>query len=491
MSVQPSFEDYTFTRENVLTHRTEIECKVNAPFDIKGILAVKGTASSIGEEIVENEVRYSGRAVFYVLTESGDGLSKAECGVEFSDKTETGGAQKVRYINYSVSGEEVRQANGGYYINATVTAEIVVENSSTIAALTGGEGILCDSDDKDFIYCADCNKGILQVDDEFELNYPVKDVLVTGSDVCLNEVASGVGAVTLDGNVFLSLSVLQNGENNVIIKESRKIPFRLELEVSGASADMKAYARAAVSKNNFKVVVDEEKNSSTVIAAIDLDAYACVYTARQQRFVRDAYSPVNVLSVVGSKNEHRYLNAQYCLSERVMGVSDFEPQDNAEVIAVVCEKAESVSVNPDVTAITGLISASVITKSADGVLSGNRAFLPFELPFSGNNGCVYRLSAAIESFNYRVRAAVEFEANLKICVLESCNACYDIITDVTVGEEKQPKTNAISIYIARGNDTLWDVCKELGASKEMVTELNPDVQFPLAGNERIIIYRNL
>ena len=87
--------------------------------------------------------------------------------------------------------------------------------------------------------------------------------------------------------------------------------------------------------------------------------------------------------------------------------------------------------------------------------------------------------------------AVEFEANLKICVTEGCNTAYELITDIAVGEDKQAKTNAISVYIARENDTLWDVCKELGVSKEKITELNPDVQFPLSGSERIIIYRNI
>ncbi len=97
----------------------------------------------------------------------------------------------------------------------------------------------------------------------------------------------------------------------------------------------------------------------------------------------------------------------------------------------------------------------------------------------------------MESFNYRVRAFAEFEAVLRINVMECSEVRFHAVTDITVGAEKTPKDNAISVYIARGNDTLWEVCKELGVSAEKIAELNPDVKFPLCGSERIIVYRNI
>ena len=95
--------------------------------------------------------------------------------------------------------------------------------------------------------------------------------------MCVDECQSGVGEIILEGNVFFALTVLQNNEKNVIVKENRNIPFRLEMELSECSPALLSFVKAEVGKCNFKVVVDEEKGKSTVVAGVDLDAYACIW----------------------------------------------------------------------------------------------------------------------------------------------------------------------------------------------------------------------
>ena len=97
----------------------------------------------------------------------------------------------------------------------------------------------------------------------------------------------------------------------------------------------------------------------------------------------------------------------------------------------------------------------------------------------------------LEGFNYKIRAFAELECVLKIRVSETTTVERFAITDISVGAEKEENTSAISVYVAKESDTLWDVCKELGASAEKIMELNPDLQFPLKASDRIIIYRNI
>ncbi len=378
MSVQPNFEERNFSGEGLAVRRTEVECKINPDEEIKKVLAVKGTASSVGEEITDGEIRFSGRAVFQIVYESESGaLRKTECGVEFSNKAECDAAG-IRYADYSVSDEEIKFVNGSYVVNASVTTEIVTETTVRASVFTGGEDILCDYEDKEFSSVAGCGRGVLQTDDEFELNYPVKDIVAHTETVSLTEVKSGLGVVILDGTVFLSMTVLQNTEKNDIIKESRGVPFRLELEMPAASPEMQAYARAAVAKSAFKVVVDEEKNSSTVIVSVDLDAYACVTQTHTEKFVRDAYSPINELAVTVADFTAVSATAGYCINERVSGKTDFNA-DGREVVAVICERVEGVSVNAENGTINGLLTATVIYDE-QGSLAGERAVMPFEVP---------------------------------------------------------------------------------------------------------------
>ena len=55
--------------------------------------------------------------------------------------------------------------------------------------------------------------------------------------------------------------------------------------------------------------------------------------------------------------------------------------------------------------------------------------------------------------------------------------------------ERNKPTCAISVYLPEKGDELWDICKRLGLREDEITANNPDLVFPLTGNERIIVYR--
>ena len=262
------------------------------------------------------------------------------------------------------------------------------------------------------------------------------------------------------------------------------------MEMRSVSPSSEAYAMAAVSRSAIKVVVDEEKGTSTVIASFDIDAYGFVYENIPVRFARDAYSVKNEITVNNVKASNGFVAAQYGVSEKVTALTDYETAEGAEAVAVTGEKVENVTVNTEANAITGIISATVIEKTESGY-TGKRVVAPFEIPFGGSAASVYRLFASTENFNRKAKNAAEFEFTLKIAVTEYAEEEYGMVSEIVAGEEKQEKTTAVSVYVARGNDTVWDVCKELGVSAEVIAALNPDVTFPLTGSERIIVYRNL
>jgi LysM repeat protein len=66
-----------------------------------------------------------------------------------------------------------------------------------------------------------------------------------------------------------------------------------------------------------------------------------------------------------------------------------------------------------------------------------------------------------------------------------------IITKVTEGEDKPVNDSAISVYIPKPNDSLWEISKELGVTEEEILKINKDLTFPLSGEERIVVYREV
>ena len=159
MAIQPIFDEFKFSTEKMITKQTQIECRVNSAIEIKKIIAIKGCAYSIGEEIVENEINFSGRAFFYVIFETIDGdIVKSESGVEFADKTDKQLADSIKFISYSVSEEEIRFVNGVYTITANVNANIFISTEKTVSCLVGGDGLLCDKTDFNLDFVIGSNK---------------------------------------------------------------------------------------------------------------------------------------------------------------------------------------------------------------------------------------------------------------------------------------------------------------------------------------------
>ena len=68
---------------------------------------------------------------------------------------------------------------------------------------------------------------------------------------------------------------------------------------------------------------------------------------------------------------------------------------------------------------------------------------------------------------------------------------FSIIYDVELGAEKEENDFAVSLYIAKEGETLWEVAKALNTDEITLAEQNADVGLPLKGGEKILLYKYL
>ena len=72
---------------------------------------------------------------------------------------------------------------------------------------------------------------------------------------------------------------------------------------------------------------------------------------------------------------------------------------------------------------------------------------------------------------------------------EKCSV--GLVKQVSSLGEKVQNTHAISVYIPNKGETLWSLAKRLNVSPETLINTNQDLQFPLSGKERIVVYRQI
>ena len=82
-------------------------------------------------------------------------------------------------------------------------------------------------------------------------------------------------------------------------------------------------------------------------------------------------------------------------------------------------------------------------------------------------------------FNCTVKAVYKSIIVKKITVIDSVNE-----TGI-----RKSENSAISVYVPQSGDTLWDISKQLRVSGDEILRCNEGLEFPLKGDERIVIYR--
>ena len=84
---------------------------------------------------------------------------------------------------------------------------------------------------------------------------------------------------------------------------------------------------------------------------------------------------------------------------------------------------------------------------------------------------------------------LEADGALKLYITLFSGEKHSVVTRIEAGDPIAENDSAFSVYIPAAGDGLWDVAKKLRKTPEEVQRCNADLEYPLTGKERIVIYR--
>ena len=141
----------------------------------------------------------------------------------------------------------------------------------------------------------------------------------------------------------------------------------------------------------------------------------------------------------------------------------------------------------------------------DGIIEGRILFsnenganaLLVSTPFSSNvKTCLECDDVDVDVYVGEVNAKLRRGSEIAIvCDLTYCVKCKKresvaIISDFSIGDEIESTNGVLSIVIGRQGETLFDVARVACCDPVLISSSNPDVKFPLAGGERIIVFKD-
>ena len=494
MAITPEIKKAVIKNQIKVTAKNAVECKINlSEEELGNVILSTGRAFLNVSECHQNEILYGGKITFNVITDLG-GLKKTEAGVEFSYKTEVNGVNEgdTVVIDVALDNIKVSMQNGLPVITAAILVNGFVDKISEFEYVKGISQANCKNGEVKNLCLVQSENKNFTLEDEFDLDYSISEVLFHDEKVKVSSVKSGIGSVNIEGEVELLALVLGVEDKKPKI-EKRVIPFNIEKDMQKAMPDLIAVTCPVVKDANLKVVVDKAKEKSAVACQIELCFHTEIFENEVIMYTLDGYSTKNRLSFEKCAQKTRCIDGQKPFENKISLTSELKNQKNAGLVCPLFAKIEQSEVvyNNQTPCLSGALNVSSLALGDSGYYIEN-TLIPFN--FNLDSNCNEISVSCLQAFNLLVTEnaeSVNYSVTLTGLISETSSLDALFIVKVVEGEEIVCNDSAISVYVPNKNDTLWDLSKALGVLEEEILKTNPELSFPLSGEERVIVYREI
>ena len=480
------------------TLKVECACEVQS---LTEILSVNSNVIFLSDEIKNGVYKFVGKIIYTVCyKDSENNLQKRECACEFTGKILS---DEVRDSNVAKTRLEILKTEVGENGNKCtltstvfVSSEIYAQENKTY--ILGGENMLVKKEPAEFTYSLGVKNCTVPIMEEFEINYPVSEVLFHKEELIVTAVQCGLGNLIIDGELLFSIFLLQNGKSNDIVKETKIIPVRLETEYTSADPTALAKATCFIKDAHLAVTSYEDSLKSVIKADITTRIECEAFKTIQTEIVIDAFSKTEEFTLEKSEIKMRapygkyFTEIKFC--ERVFAPETVEV--GAKILAVNADSIKVITQNiaDGILTLELIVRATAFIKNTDGAIYSSKYEFPVtvkeQVNFSLDNLSI-DLSLAVSEIYLRLITLNEADVygTIKIYAEFDTEKSVMVAFDATVVGEKKPNENAYSVFLALKGEDLWDLSKRLNLSPSEVETQNPNLTFPLNGDEQIIIFR--
>ncbi len=474
-----------YGKRKQLAAQTAVECRFT---DVETVLSVHCSAALTGAESGSGEVRYFGKAHFSIVYEDAEKrVCRAEKGVEFSasHKDEFCTPALTARVQLCVENVSLRKEGASVYAQALLGADVSLYGEQTFEYLSGGDLVM--RREPVTVLAAHLVSGAAETEDEFETEF-VGDILQHTEAVNLTDLVCETGMLKAEGEINLGVLALKGSG---LVSFERLVPFSIEIPCDSASFGCSAEAQVSVLGVNLRADADEEKGKCRITALFTLSAEGCVYEETEVDAVTDAFSPTNAARLTFATAESAGVGDVFRVTEKIAGKCALSsPVDFSDALqAIVRARAEANLVPGEGgTRVEGVAMATLLVCGADGAHRGVEIGLPFSVAVEGRDASVSVLVCGM-SARQKQEGEIDAEATLKITLQEKRTVTARLVSSAEEGEKIALNDSAVSVYVPRAGDGLWELAKSLKKPPEEVAASNPDIEFPVKEGQRVIVYR--
>ncbi|MBQ9118084.1 MAG: hypothetical protein IJY11_02665 [Clostridia bacterium] len=480
-----NYETYRYTREVCqVENQSMVECRFPGA-EMVSVLAVQARVVESECVCADGEVKYNGKLLLGVVYEDANRkICRAERGAEFFYKAAHEEIAPACFARGCFTPQNIahRREGASTYVSVVIGASIKIYAQAEAEYLAGGEEVVVKKE-TGYIAQVSAVAGETEETDDFDVSGAV-DVLLHEEQAHLTACRMRMGEVEIEGEICYDVCVLQ--EEGGVVRYERILPVRMTLPCEEGREEDGVKAAIEVRHAQVSLTFSEEGDRARIAFVGGLYADCTVYKKVGVEMATDAFSITNKLTLKRQKVAGRYLFEQKNEVLRVAGTAACNYAEDGGVL--LCAFLPKVEFAKRGETLEGVLEANALVKDAEGGYKVCLLSLPFALDVKvDEKDEIDCMVTGLSVRNFGKEPQLEGTIKLSVAKFEQVEAEY--ITEAVEGESLAVKDCAITVFVPKKGDGVWEVAKKMGISPEEVEKCNPDVVFPVEEGARIVVYR--
>jgi len=390
----------------------------------------------------------------------------------------------------------VSNTNGDIVYSALINLDVfAINQNANLSCARAIDGVFVKEGEVNFnsfagnvVYDASVNYDIAK-------DSKVNKILFVNSCATIKSVIPSTNYFVVSGEVYST--IVYQSEDGQIKCLNRVITYSEEIENANVLKD--SFIQAVVKTKETVVVENTEKNVFNFETPIQITAQ--IYNKNTFNCVVDAYSLQNEVNLTTTSFEQDDFLITRQIEENI--ITSFALADNIpaidKILAVIPTNVSIVNqiIKDGELLLEGIANINIIyyfeDEEGNNILNSIDAEVPYSITLQISDltkDDKLQANIVIGDISVKNKHGKELE------ILAEAKIDYNIIkpsisavtTQLTLGEEKPQKDYALEIYLAKENQTLWDIAKELNVSSTDLVNQNNDLTLPLSAGDKVVSY---
>ena len=343
-----------------------------------------------------------------------------------------------------------------------------------------------------------------QVNSQFEYltNIETKDNItkILGYDCSFakSKATSYEEHAVIEGKLYSTL-LYETDQNGSVVKKEIKDTFNVKLEVPISSLTPEYSLDIVCLMDKSKETINTEIEDDNTIVSIEhhFVVRGVIIKNISLDMLEDMYSTDNEIELHTTSREYNTNIIHEHVSETISGEITLDNEEPAidEIVSNhnISTEITNYYVKNESLYLEGIVTSHIVYIDENKECRHKQTELPFIINTKINLEHIDCLHYNVNAMDCRAKVKrgtiIELEYTLALDLCIYIRETTDVIDNLTIGKAIDFSMYDYQIFIAKPDETIWDLAKRIKISPEKLTEMNRNLPLIMQGNEKIIIKR--